>query len=314
VTTGSAEPPVVWNQDEAFEAHIAPTREALTALLDASDQLKDEKGSLPDADSAAMAEIAAEASFEGISPWGDKPVGITHDWGNLLLFAMSDCARALVRLLSQEKTPVYAQSVLARACLEHASRAWSLFEPSIGVRRRIARGMNERVYGFSQQIRLPLSEEEKAKTHERRELLFAEADRLGFTPIPAPPKRRQYLDEMRPGQTHLVKALLRESGDESLGALLYGLYSAVAHGTPFGLTSSVTTDAPNLPSTPGVTWGAVHTNSLDVVASLTSVIIGTAEAYDRRNKLFGWASPSWSKTVIGALDAAKKSFPSRQTT
>jgi len=62
------------NVHEAFERHIAPTREALSALLDAADQLRDKWGYWPAADSKAMAELAAEAQFAGDPPWGKDPV------------------------------------------------------------------------------------------------------------------------------------------------------------------------------------------------------------------------------------------------
>ena len=60
-------------EEEAFEAQIAPAREALAALLDASDQLRDQWGSFPDADSPAMAELAAQTAFRGNSPWDEEP-------------------------------------------------------------------------------------------------------------------------------------------------------------------------------------------------------------------------------------------------
>ena len=168
--------------------------------------------------------------------------------------------------------------------------------------------------GLSQQSRLPLTEEDGARACERRDALFAEAERLDFQTVPAPPKAPRYLEEMRPGQTELIKNILSVGDDASLGAFVYGLFSAVAHGTTFGLTSSVTADAPNLPRTPGLTWGAVYTSSLSVVSAVTAVILGTAEAYRRRNKLFGWASQSWNETCLRAIQAAKRSFPSTETT
>lgn len=177
--------------DEAFEAHIAPARKALAALLDASDQLRDEWGSLPAADSPAMAELAAGAQFRASSAWGD-PVHDAHNLGQLLLFAMGDCSRALVRVLSDGSTPVYAHVVLARAALEHASRAWWLFEPAIGLRMRAARGMNERIFGLSKQRPLPLTEEDRARAVERLKGLFAEAMRLGFQVRPSPPKAPRF--------------------------------------------------------------------------------------------------------------------------
>lgn len=302
------------NVDEAFEAHVAPAREAFAALLDASDGLRDRWGSLAAAESQAMAELAAEAQVRGKSPWGDDPIQAAHNLGQLLLVATDDCGRALVRLLSGGASPVYAHIVLARASLELASRAWWLFEPAIGLRLRVARGMNERIFGLAQQRRLPLTEEDDARASERRKELFAEAARLGFQTVPAPPKAPRYLEEMRPGQTKLIEKLLSANGDASLGALVYGAFSAVAHGTTFGLTSSVKADAPNLPTTPGIRWGAVYTSSRDVVSVLAAVIFGTVEAYRRRNQLFGWSSQSWTETAARAMQAAKGSLRPGETT
>ena len=295
--------------DEAFEARIGPVREALAALLDASDQLRDEWGSLPAADSQAMAELAAGAQFKGSSTWGD-PVHAAHNWGQLLVVHTGDCATALVRELSQSATPVYAHVVLARASLEAASRVWWLFEPGIGLRLRVARGMNDRIFGLSQQRRLPLTEEGRARARERLSELLAEAARLGFQTVRDPRTSIRYFEETRPGQTEMIKNLFSADGDSSLGAFVYGFFSAVAHGTTFGLTSSVEANPPNAPRTPGVTWGAVTTRSLDVVHVLAAVILGTREAQGRRNELFGWASQSWNAVATEAIRFVGRSLPS----
>jgi hypothetical protein len=299
--------------DKAFEAHVAPVREALAALLDAFDQLRDEWGSLPAADSPAMAELATGAQFKGSSTWGD-PVHAAHNLGQLLLFALGDCASSLVRVLSPGATPVYAHVVLARASLELASRAWWLFEPAIGVRLRAARGMNERIFGLSQQSRLPLSDQDRARSSERLDELFADAARLRFQTVGRRPTSVRYLEEMRPGQTQLIKKLLSADGDSSLGAFIYGVLSAVAHGMTFGLTSSVKADPTNPAKPPGVTWGAVYTDSLDVVHVLTAVILGTRAAHGRQNELFGWASESWSAAAADAVQAVRRSLPDAKTT
>lgn len=112
---------------------------------------------------------------------------------------------------------------------------------------------------------------------------------------------------MRPGPTQLVKELLSADGDPSLGALIYGAFSAVAHGTTFGLMSSVEADIPDQARAPGVKWGAVGTSSLDVVHALAAVILGTREALGRRNELFGWKSQSWSATAVDAIQAVETS-------
>jgi hypothetical protein len=300
------------NVHEAFERHIAPTREALSALLDAADRLIDKWGYLPAADSPAMAELAAEAQFTGGTAWGKDPIQAAHNLGHLLLFAVGDCARALVRVLSEEHSPVYAHVVLARASLEHASRAWWLFEPAIGLRLRVARGMNERIFGLSQQTRLPLTEQDRTRASNRVNELLTEAARLGFDTVRGPSNRR-YLEEIRPGQTKMIdKIFSSPDGNDSLGALVYGAFSAVAHGTTFGLTPSVQADGPRAPRTPGLTWGAVYTSSGDVVSVLTAVTLATEAAHRRRNELFGWASQSWEETAGLAIQTAKDSLPARE--
>jgi hypothetical protein len=95
-------------------------RGALTALLDASDQLRDHHGHLPDAESAAMAELDGEKRFRSGPPWGDGPVQAAHNQGQLLLTSSGDIARALVWALSEGARTVYAHTVLARAVFEHA--------------------------------------------------------------------------------------------------------------------------------------------------------------------------------------------------
>jgi hypothetical protein len=129
------------------------------------------------------------------------------------------------------------------------------------------------------------------------------------------PSTRRYLEEMRPGQTKMIDKLFSSpDGGASLGALVYGAFSAVAHGTTFGLTTSVEANAPNARRTPGVTWGAVYTSSRDVVSVLTSVILATEAAYRRRNELLGWAPQSWNETAGRAIQAANDSLPARETT
>jgi hypothetical protein len=168
--------------------------------------------------------------------------------------------------------------------------------------------MNERIFGPYEQRRLPLTEEHDARASERLNGLFAEAARLEFQLVSDSSRARRYLEERRPGQTRFLKNLLSTDGD-SLGAWVYGAFSAVAHGTTFGLMSSVEAAAPNVPRPPGMTWGAVGTSSRDVVSALTAVIVGTMGAHGRRNEFFGWASQSWNETVVHAIQAVKGSFP-----
>jgi hypothetical protein len=222
----------------------------------------------------------------------------------------TDCVEELVGVFSKgRRTPVYAHIVLARAALEQAGRAWWLLEPGIGVRLRVARGMNDRIFGLAQQDRLPVPEQHRARGSGRLYELLAGAEELGFEIVPSRRAKMRYLQEVRPGQTQLVKRLLNApTGDASLGAFVYAMFSAVAHGTTFGLMSSVK-EASNPGGAPGVQWGAVYTDFLDVMHVLAAVILGAREVVGRRNELFGWESDSWSRTAAEALQTVRRSLP-----
>lgn len=290
-----------------FEAHISPVRGALIDVLEAWERLGERWGSLPDAESQAMAEIAAEGDYIGTSPWGDEPVRQAHNLGSLLLLAATDCAGSACRLLADEPTPIYSHLVLARASIEQAGRAWWLLDPEIGIRMRVARGANERIHALTQQTRLPLEPSAKKRAIERRALLFEEASRLGFRKV-GDRRRSPYLDQERPTSTSLIRQLLGDDEDEELGRVLYAFLSAVAHGTTHGLSQSISVDAPGGPRTPGVTWGAVYTASRDVCTVLTAMILALGRAHAARDKLFGWTSEEVDQRYLHAVRQGKRSL------
>lgn len=261
-----------------------------------------------------MAELAAGAEFKGSSPWGD-PVHDAHNLGGMLLVATSDCARALVQVLSPGVSPVYAHVVLARSSLELSSRAWWLFEPAIALRLCVARGMNERIFGLSQQTRLRLAEKDVARASERLNELFAEAARLDFKTVPDRRRHVRYLEEMPPSQTELIKKLLSTDGDASLGAPR--VWSVLGRSSWNDVRPNVQCESRRT-EPPENTWrhmgSRVYESSLDVVSVLTAVILGTAKAHRHRNEFFGWASQSWNETAARAIQAAKSSLPPAKTT
>jgi hypothetical protein len=156
---------------ESFEAHVAPVRDSIVNLLDVTDRLAERWGGLPAANSMAMAEFAEESKYVGGGAWGDEPVRGAHFQAGLLLFAAADCARGVCRLLNGTPTPIYSHLVLVRPTVEHAARAWRILEPGIGVKRRIARGVNERIFSLQQQDSLPLAAGEQRRARERRRTL-----------------------------------------------------------------------------------------------------------------------------------------------
>jgi len=292
-----------------FEAHVSPVRDGLLRLIEVSEQLEEQWGSLPAADSRAMGEIASESKYAGGEPWGDEPARQAHHLAGMLLVGSTDCTRSACRLLAEAPTPAYAHMVLARSALEHAGRAWWLLDARIGIRERIARGFNDRLNGLAQQDFLPIPPADKRRARERRKALFAEADRLGFRKVTG---RRQlsWIEEHRPTPTALVRKLLGDDQETGLGTTVYWLFSAVDHGTTSGLSQSIDADAPQLPQTPGVTWGAVYTSSAGVCSVLSAILLGLGRALQARNDLFGWPSEAWSQAHMLALRASRTSLES----
>ena len=297
--------------DARFEAHIGPVRDALARLLEVSEDLRVSRGSRADADSRAMADLAQEAEFAGGAPWGDQPVEMAQAHAQTLLYAAMDCATGAVRLLSTDDTPVYAHIVLARGALEQAGRAWTLVDPTITVRLRVARTMNERLFGMAEVERLPFPTAEKRRVRDRRAALLDIAQHeLDFRKVPAKRYTPPMLDEERMGQTAVVKELFAHGDDPRLGGLLYGYYSAVAHGTTFGLSESIKAGAPDVPELPGLTRGMMFTNSTAVVSVLTSMMLGVGAAFRARNQYLGWKSDEWDAAYLGGLRASRRAYSS----
>jgi hypothetical protein len=172
-------------------------------------------------------------------------VQATYNLAELQLVGANDCARSAITLLRAERTPVYGHVVLTRSCLELAGRAWLLLEPAIGIRIRVARGMNERLFGLREQRRMPLDGDRLARSRERENALLEVGAGLGMETVRA--RGGDSLAEERLGQTEVLRRVFDLPEDRGLGEAVYGMFSAVAHGTSFGLSDSVSVDFPKIP-------------------------------------------------------------------
>jgi hypothetical protein len=74
------------------------------------------------------------------------------------------------------------------------------------------------------------------------------------------------------------------------------------------MSKSITLDAPETPTTPGVTWGAVYTSSRDSCSVLTATILGIGTAFRARNVLFGWHTDEWDHAYVDVMRRAKESL------
>lgn len=289
---------------QGFLAHTTPCREALLNLVRQAIVMRQSRSFLPEAASVGMAELNAEPGFAGT--WGNEPVRQAHNCGTMLLLAAEDLIESACRLVAQEPLPVFGHMVLARAALEACGRAQHLFEPGLGVRLRIARGMNERLYSLAEQERLPADAGDSERIAAGRRRILDEAERRGFAKLEK--RKAPTLEEPRPRSTETVRSALGAGADPELGHVLFGYFSAVSHGTAYGLMQSIDVVQREQPLQPD-TIGQLKTDSTGVNTVSAALILAYVEAVERKRKHFGWQSDEWAGAVVDALLAVRRVFP-----
>jgi hypothetical protein len=271
-----------------------PRLEALANLVKEARAAREHYGWLPDANSEAMRELAEESKFVG--SWGTEPIRSCYSAAGVLLAAAEDHARSITELLFLDRAPLFGHVVLARSALESASRVLWLSQLGIGARTRVARSYTDALDNLYQLSRLPGDPVPWATV--RRNNILEEARRQNFRVITKKGKVPA-IQEERPSQTKLLRSLLAGGGDEELGALIYNYYSAVAHGSMYGLLQRFErTDQRNAIS-PLVT-AALVVSSNDVNSVLSAFILGYARAVKEHFTLMGWDRDSWRQTYSDA--------------
>lgn len=282
------------SNDDPFYAAIAQVRDAVASLI-AATELTEPK--LPHVDSEAMRELSEESAFAGA--WGGEPIVHAHVLGAWKRGLAVDCAESLIRDLQEDPAPVYAYTVLSRAVLENAASSARLLEPGIGTMMRIARGRNERIFSAQQKLRmewLPESIRHDARDEIREIKEFGMA--LGFSVT-----EHGWLQEHRLSFTSLLRWLL----GEGLGGTLANYYSAVAHGTQYGLASAVIAVEPPSPLR-GVGRAAVGPSSNDVNLALSAAGMGLIRCLDNERRLMGHHWGRWDEAQRKALDGFEEAF------
>lgn len=277
--------------DPFYEA-ISPARDALKKLADSMDS---DPRLTPDATSPGMREIASQPDFRG--DWGDEPVEHAHTIGVWKRVLAVDCAHAMVRDLHDDPAPVFAHKVLGRAVIENAASAAWILEPGIGIRLRIARGRNERLYSARQVLRLQwLPDQERARSQGIVDTITRVGSDLGFSIT-----SQGWLEEDRPGFTALLRWML---GDD-LGSTIANYYSAVTHGTQYGLASAViSVERTGL----GLPRAAIGLSSGDVNLALGTAGLGLIRAIEHERQLMGRSVPDWETVRSDALETVKASI------
>jgi hypothetical protein len=170
--------------------------------------------------------------------WTPRAVSTAFAACRLQLVAMADHLVSLSHLLpTRSEDGTLTPLVIARSVIETGARAWWVVDPNLAAQQRVARGCAEQLYSAYQAERLAsamtLPEGVAGISPELIRLRNRVAD-LGFS-LGNDPDRPQVGSEQRPRPTKLVADFLDDTMYRQYRSGVYPLYSAVAHGTQFGL-------------------------------------------------------------------------------
>ncbi|MDQ6946525.1 MAG: hypothetical protein M3256_09690 [Actinomycetota bacterium] len=286
--------------DDQFRAQIEPIRVSLLDLVEQTRGLRETAAFLPAADSPAMDELAQEPAFAGA--WAKEPVRDAHSTSWLFLNGAEDLITAMCRLFADPTPTVYAHVVLARSALECCARAAWLAEPGIGVKRRVARGLNERLYSLAEQAKLPGAPQDP----ERRRRILDEAKRQSFARLSSGSQSVVALEERRKGGTAIVKWLF-ENAQVDLGEVVYRFWSSVAHGTIYGLVQSLDPHVPQAHGLDSLTTVGMAVRTDQVQSVMAAAGIAYAEVGRVHRQLFGWRCDDWDRTMVNFLQSLRTS-------
>jgi hypothetical protein len=165
--------------------------------------------------------------------------------------------------------------------------------------------MTERLYSAAQILALPgIPSHAEAHVTARRDGILAEGDRLGFKKVSKkgqPPA----LEEERLRNTAAIKRLIDEK-DPQLGGLLYGVQSAITHGTLYGLMDALATEAAIQEPMSGELLKAPLAARADRVNSvLAAAAVSYINALMAVYRLHGWRSDEWEAAAMALARAAQ---------
>lgn len=249
----------------------------------------------PEPGSEAAAEIANTEVRQTGAPWGENPPRTAYAAASLMMTGVLDNLASIHKLIGIEM-PVIGPTVIARSAIEIASGAWWLMEPGIGVRRRVCRELvlslesARRARQVAQEFQVHALAHGVQAGQEITDALQQEAEvlqRIMDLGIAAPtsgfsPKVENEKAESATNATAgVLKDVLRKYGP---GSSIYRTYSAVTHGTLYGLMnfteSGVAADGSKL-----LSW-QLCPELLD--STVQMAIAAFDQTYRRINKVMGW--------------------------
>jgi hypothetical protein len=234
-----------------FRDALKPTVEGLRAFASAVDDLE-QRSRPPAAESRAMSEIAAEQALSERSDWND-PLSVTHSNGALTLRAAADYVRGFAQVFTgDERMPMWAHLVLARAALEASVISAWLNEPGVEPSERMKRGLVEQLYSAREVQRLKLP-----GSMPKEEWWLKVAADFGWT-VTWPNRKPAVDGTQRPSIPAGISRLIVDDEEKKIGRALWSRLSAVTHVSWWG-----------------VNWAFMHPGGEADAAGFVTVEIGT---------------------------------------
>lgn len=249
----------------------------------------------PTPGSEAAAEIANTEVRQTGGPWGENPPRTAYAAANLMMTGVLDDLASIHKLIGI-KMSVIGPTVIARSAIEIAADAWWLMEPGIGARRRVCRELAlslesaRRARQVAEEFQAHALARGVQVGQEITDALQQEADVLqritdlgvappspGFSPKVETKKAESATD----ATAGVLKEVLRKQGP---GSSVYRTYSAVTHGTFYGLMNfmkpGVAADGSEL-----LSW---HLPPEVLDSTVQMAIAAFGQTYKRINKVMGW--------------------------
>ena len=278
----------------------------------------------PEPGSEAAAEIANTEVRQAGDPWGEDPPRTAYAAANLLMTGVLDNLASIHTLIGIEM-PVIGPTVVARSAIEIASGTWWLMQPGIGARRRVCRELalslesarrarqvaeEFQAHALAVQVGQEITDalQQEARVLQRIMDLGIAPPSAGFSP--------KVENEKAESATDATAACSRKSCRKSgPGTSIYRTYSAVTHGTFYGLMNfmepGVAADGSTL-----LSW---HLPSEVLDSTVQMAIAAFGQTYKRINKVMGWgkSSTTYGRSSSGRLHrvaAPSPACPGRATT
>jgi hypothetical protein len=197
-------------------------------------QARYNRGDLRAADgSQALAELdESHRRFDGV--WSLDPIDAAIGLAAAYMAAAEDHLVGLARLARPPRLTM-STSAVSRAMFEAAARCWWLLDPAATVDERVARGVNERLYGLREKAKDDPANANHYATQEEK--LLAGADSAGLPRTSG----GHWVLKGRADNTMLVDSMVATLPHEGDGGVYRGL-TAIAHASLGGIASVLVPD------------------------------------------------------------------------